>query len=455
MKKILRKVRRAVGKLSAMQVIVVVFAAIVLTGTLLLMLPVSSRTGERTSFLTALFTATSCTCVTGLSLVDTLTYWSGFGQAVILILIQIGGLGFMTIMMLFFFAIHRKIGLKERMLLAQSFGLERLSGIVKMARKVLLRTLLIEGAGALILTICFMRTMAVPRALWCGIFHAVSAFCNAGFDILGAVEAGGSLVPYVADPVVNVTLMILIVSGGLGFFVWEDIATCKKPRDLTVYTKLVLTISAVLIFGGAALFAILEWNNPATLGAMPVGERFLAALFQSVTTRTAGFYTIAQGSMTDASIAVTDILMFIGGGSGSTAGGAKMVSVGVLLLSVVATARGRSGVTAFHRTIGAEQIKNAVAVVAVMFITALAAAIFVSASNGFPMQACLYETISALATVGLTTGITAQLNVISQIILIILMFFGRVGIMTISLGFLLSDGARERYRYAETKVLIG
>lgn len=450
-----RRLRRRIEALSAMQIIVMVFLAIIFSGALLLMLPAASVDGHSAPFMTALFTATSCTCVTGLSLVDTFAQWSAFGQAVMLCLIQIGGLGFMTILSLFFFVMRRKIGLKERLVIAQSFGTEKLSGIVRMVKKVLLRTLVIEVCGAVVLTIRFLADMPVGRAVWCGVFHAVSAFCNAGFDILGAVEQGGSMMPYATDPVVSITLMVLIVVGGLGFFVWEDVLHGKRPSRLCVYTKLVLVISFLLIFVGAGLYAVLEWNNPDTLGAMSVGEKILAAFFQSVTVRTAGFYTIAQGSLTDASVALTDVLMFIGGGSGSTAGGAKMVTVGVLLLSVFATARGRSAVTVFRRTIRGKQIADAVAVVVMMFLLALTAGTVLSAINGIPMQDCLYETISAIATVGLTTGITAQLNVISQLILIVLMFFGRVGIMTISLGFMIGDNTRERYHFADTNILIG
>ena len=452
---LLRRLHKSLERFSAMQIITLVFLGIILAGTVLLMLPFASKSGDSAGFLTAFFTATSCTCVTGLALVDTFTHWSGFGQGVMLLLIQIGGLGFMTIMMIFFFALHRRISLKERIVIAQSFGMDKLSGIVKMVRKVLCRTFVIEGMGALILTVRFLFQMPVGRAVWCGIFHAISAFCNAGFDILGAVEQGGSLVPYVSDPIVNLTLMALIVVGGLGFFVWEDILANRRFRRLSVYSRLVLTISSILIFGGAALFAVLEWNNPATIGMMSVEEKLLAALFQSVTTRTAGFYTVPQGALTDAALAVTDLFMFIGGGSGSTAGGAKMVTIGVLILSVLATARGRSRVTVFRRTISAEQVKNAVAVTVMMFMVVFVTGLFLSLSNALPFRACFYETVSALATVGLTTGITTQLNVVSQLILTVLMFFGRVGIMTISLGFLVSDDVQERYRYADTKVLIG
>lgn len=455
LRRIWLRLRRTIGSFTPMQIIVLVFLAIILTGGLLLTLPISSKSGVPTPFLTALFTATSCTCVTGLALVDTFTHWSTFGQVVMLLLIQIGGLGFMTIVTLFFFAVHRRIGLKERLVMAQSLGLEGLNGVVKMVKLVLLRTLIVEGTGAVLLTLRFCFQMPFGKALWWGVFHSVSAFCNAGFDIMGAVEAGGSLVTYVGDPVVNLVLMALITLGGLGFFVWDDILKHKRFKRLAVHTRLVLVISGVLTLGGAVLFALLEWNNPGTLGGLPVGQKLLAALFQSVTTRTAGFYTIAQGALTDASLVLTDVLMLIGGSSGSTAGGVKTVTVAVLLLSIIATARGRSRVTVFHRTINHKQISDAVSVVGMALIVAFGGAMFLSVSNGLPFMNCIYETISAIATVGLTTGITPSLNAVSQIIIIVMMFFGRVGIMTISLGFLLSDRAEERYRFAETKVLIG
>lgn len=454
-RRLLLRLRRLLGSFSPMQIIVLVFLLIIIVGSLLLMLPVSSRQGTVTPFLTALFTATSATCVTGLSLVDTFTHWSSFGHVVILLLIQVGGLGFMSIATLFFFVVHRRIGLKQRLVMAQSLGMDSLSGIVAMVRRVLFRTLVVEGVGALLLTIRFCMEMPFGKALWWGIFHAVSAFCNAGFDIMGAVEAGGSLVEWVGDPMVNLVLVALITLSGLGFFVWDDLLKNRRFRRLSVHSRLVLLISGCLLLGGAVLFALLEWKNPATLGKLSVGEKLLAALFQSVTTRTAGFYTVPQGELTGASIAVTDFLMFIGGSSGSTAGGVKTVTMGVLLLSVLATARGKSRVTVFHRTISPAQISNAVSVVGLVFLAAFGSGLFLSVANGLSFRDCLYEAISAIATVGLSTGITPLLGPVSKVLLIVLMFFGRVGVMTISLGFLLSDQAEERYHYAETKVMIG
>jgi len=454
-KNLLLRIRRLLARFSPMQITALTFLLIILAGAILLTLPAASRDRQSVPFLTALFTATSCTCVTGLALVDTFTQWSMFGQVVMLLLIQIGGLGFMTIVSLFFFALDRKIGLKQRILMAQSLGLNDLNGIVKMVRKVLVRTLIVEGVGAILLFIRFLFQMPVGQALWWGVFHSISAFCNAGFDIMGAVEQGGSLVLYVGDPVVNVVLFALITLSGLGFFVWDDILTNRTFQKFSVYTRLVLVISAILTLGGAVLFALLEWNNPATLGCLPVGEKLLAAMFQSITTRTAGFYTIPQGALTGSSMALTDVLMLIGGSSGSTAGGMKTVTVGVLVLSVLSTARGRSRLTVFNRTIHPRQISDAVCVVGMVFGLAMICGMFLSVSNGLAFDVCLYEAISAIATVGLSTGITPALNTISHLVLIVLMFFGRVGIMTISLGFLVSDRAKERYHYAETKVLIG
>ena len=438
-----------------MQMIVLTFMAIILLGGLLLSLPISSRSGQWTSYLSSVFTATSATCVTGLTLFDTYTYWTGFGQAVILILIQVGGLGFMTIASLFFLLANRRIGLRQRVLMAQSLGIDQLSGIVKLVHHVLVRTAIVEGVGALILTIRFSLLVPFDRALWWGVFHSVSAFCNAGFDVVGAVEVGGSLIPFVGDWVVNLTIMALITVGGLGFFVWEDVLSKRSFRKTTVYTKMVLIISATLALGGGAVIALLEWNNPATLGNLPAAEKCLAALFQSVTSRTAGFYSIPQGTLRDATKTITDVLMFIGGSSGSTAGGVKTATMGVLVLAVIAAARGRSRVTVFHRTISAQQVSDAVAVTSMVFGLALSASLVLSATNGLPMIDCLFETISAIATVGLSTGITPLLNEISQILLIILMYFGRVGVMTVSLGFLFSNAAEERYKYADTKVMIG
>lgn len=449
--------RRATRRrqMSAPRIIVLVFAGIILAGTALLALPVSSRSGEGCGFLAALFTATSATCVTGLSVADTYTQWSGFGQAVILLLIQIGGLGFMTIVSVFFFVLRAKIGLRSRVLLSQSFGMDNVDGVVRLARHVLTGTALFELTGALVLTLRFAVDQPLGVAVRWGVFHAVSAFCNAGFDLLGRLCPGGSLSPYAADPVVNFTVMLLIIVGGIGFFVWEDLLQSRSWRRLSVYSKLVLVSTGVLIVGGAAVFALLEWNNPATLGTLPVGEKILAALFQSVTIRTAGFATISQGSLTEASKAVTSVWMLIGGSSGSTAGGMKTVTVCIAVVSALAMLRGKTRVNLFKRTVSNRQVLNAFSIVLLMTGLAIFGAVCLSAGSGVSFLDAVYETSSAIGTVGLTTGITPGLPVGGKLLLIAYMFFGRIGIMTIGVGFLLGDREDGRYHYAATRLLIG
>ena len=437
------------------RLIVLVFLFIILLGAGLLCLPAASRSGEPTPFLTSLFTATSATCVTGLIRVDTGTHWAMFGQVVILLLIQIGGLGFMTIACLFFFALRRKIGLRERMVLAQALGSDSYSGIVSLVRNILRGTAAVEGVGALILFFRFLPEFGFGRALWYGVFHSVSAFCNAGFDVLADVDAGGSLCRYATDPVVNFTIMALIIIGGLGFAVWGDIRHHRRFSRLSVYSRLVVIITTVLIFGGAGVFAALEWNNPNTIGDLTVPQKLMAALFQSVTLRTAGFATFDQNALSDVSKAASDLLMLVGGSSGSTAGGVKTATVGVILLSAWSTARGRTSVHVMKRRIPRQAVENASALfILVLLLSGLGAA-FLSIADHVSLENALYETISALCTVGLTTGITSSLGTASQIILIVLMFFGRLGIMTISVGFMAADRAEERVSYAETKIMIG
>lgn len=451
-----RKKKNHSWKLSSTQSIAVVFAAIILVGTVLLSLPVASRSGESAGILTALFTATSSTCVTGLILVDTWTQWSGFGQVVLLCLIEVGGLGFMSLASLVIFAFKKKLGLRQRMLMAQALSINEMADVVRLQKWVLLGSLTIQLTGALIL---FFRFLSLDLGLWqslkWGVFHAVSAFCNAGFDIVGNVAPGASMIVFNQDPVVMITLMALIVLGGLGFFVWEEIATRWRFKKFSVYTKLVLITSGVLIFGGALLIALLEWNNPGTLGAMDTPHKILNAFFQAVTVRTAGFAGVDQAALTEGGKALSIVLMLIGGASGSTAGGLKMVTVVVMLLFVITRARGRSTVTVFKRTVPHEKIMDAATIIALVVSLAVAGAIFIVATCPVSFIDALFETASALATVGLTAGVTPGLNVAAKLMIIVFMYFGRVGILTISLGFLEGDKAQSRYHYANTNLLIG
>lgn len=450
-----KKVRRRKVSMSATKLVALCFLGIILLGTGLLMLPVSSRSGEPCQFLPALFTATSATCVTGLTPFDTWTQWSGFGQGVLLCLIELGGLGFMSAATLVIFLFRRKVGLRQRMLIAQALSLNEMDGVVRLQRMVIFGSLGFEAAGALILTLWFWPQYGFVRALRWGVFHSISAFCNAGFDIFGSMEPGSSLLLFQNDPVVLLTLGALVVLGGLGFLVWQDIAEKRSWKKLSVYSRLVLLATASLIGTGWFFICLLEWNNPETLGGLSVGSKLLGGLFQSITLRTAGFDAINQAGLTQGGKAVSMVLMLIGGSSGSTAGGLKTVTFLVVLLFIWARARGRSNVSAFCRTIPQEQALNAMTISLMMVLLSVLGGIFVCATSPVSFTDGLFEAISALATVGLTAGATGLLSVPAKILIIIFMYFGRVGVLTISLGFLMGNQAVERFRYAETSLLIG
>lgn len=441
--------------LSPTKIIAITFAAIILTGALLLTLPVASRNGISCGFRPALFTATSATCVTGLVLYDTWSQWSGFGQIVIISLIEIGGLGFMSAASLVFFLFRRKVGLKQRMVMAQALSLTDMEGVVRLQKLVLVGSLSIQGIGALILFLRFLPEYGLWTAAKWGVFHAISAFCNAGFDIFGCITPGASLIEFNSDPVVILTLGALVVVGGLGFLVWEELVTIRKFKNFSVYTRLVLIMTASLLLLGMILYCLLEWNNPGTLGSMGVGDKLLNGLFQSITVRTAGFASIDQALLTDASKGVSMLLMLIGGSSGSTAGGVKTVTMVVLMLFLWTRARGRETVSVFKRTIPAKQVLDAMTIVAIVAGLAMFGAVFISATSPVSFVDAAFESVSALATVGITAGVTTALSIPAQLLIIVYMYFGRVGVLTISLGFLMGDRAEERFRYANTNLLIG
>ena len=449
-----RWLNRKLTRLSTTRLIALAFAAIILTGTLLLMTPAASRSGVSCSFRGALFTATSATCVTGLTLFDTWSQWSAFGQGVILALIEIGGLGFMSAASIFVFVLRRRVGMKQRLVMAQSLSVDDMSSVVDLQKVVLKGSLSIQAIGAVILFLRFWPEVGVTRAAWWGVFHSISAFCNAGFDIMGVFHPGSSVMPYNTDYIVCLTLMALVVLGGLGFFVWEEVARVRRFQKLSVYTKLVLIITGSLLLFGTVSFAILEWDNPATLGGMSWHHKLLNAAFQSVTVRTAGFIAVDQAALTEAGKAVSIVLMLIGGSSGSTAGGMKTVTILVMILFLAARARGRETVTVFKKTIPNSQVLDALTIASVMIGLAVFGGVFISATSGFSFTDALYESASAIATVGLSAAGTANMSVLSQYLIIVYMYFGRVGVLTIALGFL-EDKKAERYRYAETKLMIG
>ncbi len=444
-------------RLSTTQIIALTFAGIVLLGTALLSLPLASRNGETCGFLPALFTATSATCVTGLTLFDTWSQWSGFGQTVILLLIEIGGLGFMSAASLVIFLFRRKVGLKQRMVMAQAMSLNDMHGVVRLQRIVIFGSLSIQLIGAVVLCLAFLPDYGFRQAAIWGVFHAVSAFCNAGFDIFGSVAPGQSLITFNDDPVVLITLIMLITIGGLGFFVWEELARVRSFKKFSVYTKLVLIATIAIITIGTGLVLLLEWSNPSTLGDMSLGQKILNACFQTVTLRTAGFAAIDQGALSDGAKAVSMVIMLIGGSSGSTAGGLKTVTFVVLVLFVWAKARDKSSVHLFHRTIPANKATDAMTIFFIMVTLAFFGGFFITATANTAISFTdgLYEAVSALATVGLTAGLTPTLGIPAQVLLIAFMYFGRVGVLTISLGFLMGNKAEDRFRYADANLLIG
>lgn len=437
----------------ATRVIVSSFGAIILAGTLLLLLPAASAAGESCGLMTALFTATSATCVTGLVLVDTLTAWSPFGQAVILVMIQLGGLGFMTLIFCIGLMLRRTPSLSQRLLMVSAFNLNDMSDTARVVRHALRTTFLMEGAGAVILALCF-----APRhgwgAIWKGIFISVSAFCNAGFDLLGP-EGIGSLSSYSGNPVVLLTVSVLVVCGGLGFFVWEELLQKRSFRRLTLYSKMVIIVTGALLAGGAVYFFCTEFSNEGTLGAMPVWGRAVNALFQSVTLRTAGFAAIDQGAMSDVSKVMAILFMLVGGSSGSTAGGIKTVTVCVLLLALRASLRGKAQVTVRGRAIPLQKVLAALTLVLVVGGLFVISSMAIAIADGVPYLSAAFEAASAIATVGLSTGITAGLSTFSHLLLIALMYLGRVGVLSFSIAFLTRSGGDSKISYPETNVVIG
>lgn len=420
-------------RLSPNQIIALGFLSIILAGALLLMLPFANRGGQGLSFLDSLFTATSATCVTGLVVADTWTQFNLLGQLILLVLIQVGGLGYMTMVLMASMLLGRKIGLRQRGLMAESVSAERLSDAVALLRYILIGTAAIEGAGALLLALRFVPELGVSQGLWYALFHSVSAFCNAGFDLMGFREPYSSLTHYVHDPLVNLTACALVLLGGLGFLVWRDVwEKGFHLRRYTLHSKLILTATAVLTLGGTALFWLAERNN--LLAGMSGAQQALCALFQAVSPRTAGFNTVDLASLTSAGGLLTITLMFIGAGPGSTGGGVKITTVVVCLLTLASYIRGRREVGAFNRRLDESQIHRAAAGVTLYMTLALSGGFLLLATQNFPLQDALFEVFSAMSTVGLSTGITRALSPFNRALLIVMMFCGRIGSLTMMMA---------------------
>lgn len=420
--------------LTQTQYIAVGFLVLILTGTFLLMLPFSSRDGISVNFLDALFTSTSASCVTGLVVRDTWTQWSLFGQIVILGLIQIGGLGFVTVGVWISIILRRQIGLRQRGLMQESSSALQIGGIVVLTKKIIIGTAIFEGVGALLLAIRFIPQYGFLKGIYYGVFHSISAFCNAGFDLMGHQTQYNSLVNYSGDWLVNLVIMLLIVIGGIGFIVWDDLSrNGLHVRKYMLQTKIVLFTTFILVFGGAILFALLERNN--LFADLSVGGTIWASLFNSVTARTAGFNTTDSAAMTDGSKLVMLILMFIGGSPGSTAGGVKTTSIIVLFIYVKALMGRTYSVNVFGRRLENGAVERAAAITTINMTLALGAAILILLIQPFAMGDILFETFSAISTVGISTGITRDLLPLSRVIVIFLMYCGRLGSMSFALAF--------------------
>lgn len=437
------------------QIIILSFAAVILIGALLLMLPLSTASGEVTSFMNALFTSTSAVCVTGLVVVDTGTYWSVFGKTVILLLIQIGGLGFMTMTTSVAIILGKKIGLRNRMIMQEALNQFSISGVIRLTKYVVMATMAIEFIGALLLSTRFIPLYGLKNGLFYAVFHAVSAFCNAGFDIFGNFS---SLTAFAKDPIVNLVVMALIISGGLGFAVIADIFSGKTFRKFSLHAKLVLTMTGALIIAGFITIFVLEYSNPETIGSYTFGEKIIASLFHAVTPRTAGFNTLDLSKFTMASRLITMLLMFIGGSPGSTAGGLKTTTFGLMILSIVSVVRNSDEINFAHRRISRAVVNKALAVIFISTFWIMSMTFFLTvAESSHSFEAILFESISAFGTVGLSMGITPTLTLAGKIIITIMMFFGRLGPLTIviALNKRASHSKRDLVRYPEGKIIVG
>ena len=442
-----------IRQLSYVQTIALGFLTVIAAGTILLMLPAASQNGEATGLVTALFTSVSASCVTGLVLVDTATYWSGFGQAVILLLIQLGGLGFMTIATLFSRLLRRRMSLRERGVMAESINTIRVGRILEITYTIGLGTLIFELSGAVLLAMRFIPEFGFGQGLWYSVFHSVSAFCNAGFDLMGVKEPFSSLVSYSDDALVSITIMLLIILGGIGFLVWDDIRQKGlKWRRYDLQTKLVIVTTFALVFGGALLFFVIERNR--MNADMPLGEQVLVSFFSAVTPRTAGFNSVDTASLSDASKLLTVILMFIGGSPGSTAGGIKTTTVAVAFVFLFSGIRGRRGAYVFGRRIPDDAMKRSGMIVSTNLMLALFGALVLCGTQSLPLSDVLIEVFSAIGTVGMSTGITRELSTLSALVVALLMYLGRVGSVSFAMA-LLERRMDPPVTYPEEQVTVG
>ncbi len=439
----MKKHREHKWALSTTQIIVLGFLAAIVIGGILLSLPVASANGQSVPFIDAMFTSTTSVCVTGLVVVNTYEQWSRFGQAVILLLIQCGGLGIVTFTTSFMLLLGRKVTLRDRLLLQDAYNLNTLTGLVKFTKKVISGTLIVEGIGAILYMFTFVPQFGFRKGIWISVFNSVSAFCNAGIDIIGS----DSLAPYVTNVSVNLITMTLIIMGGIGFIVWWDIlhviGRVKKKEvpvgacfnRLTLHTKIVLTMTLCLIVGGALLILILEYTNPETIGGLNFGEKVMASTFESVSTRTAGFLTFSQKAMRDSTALICMILMFIGGSPVGTAGGVKTSTFALVIIAAMSAIKGSEHGTAFRRRLHNRTMRKALAVILISLLAVITSTILLSTFCGGELTDVMFETFSAIATAGLTRDYTSTMNTVGKVIVIICMYLGRIGPISMAIIF--------------------
>lgn len=440
------------SKLNEVQVLAIGFALVILIGGIILSLPISSVDGTYTSFLDSLFTSTSAVCVTGLVTVDTGTHWNNFGKIVIMLLIEIGGLGFMSLTIFIAILLGKKITLKDRLIMQEAMNTFNIQGLVKMVQYVLGFTFIVQVSGAILLATQFIPQFGWKTGMFYSIFHSVSAFCNAGFDLFGNYD---SLVNYSSNAVVLLTIGGLIIIGGLGFTVSLEIFNYRKARRLSTHSKMVIFITLFLIIFGAIFIFLVEYKNPVTLANMNFRDKVLNAFFASVTPRTAGFNSISTDGMTMAGKLMTIILMFIGGASGSTAGGLKVTTFGVLAFTLISALKGRDDTEAFGRRFSKETVYKAFTLLCISMMLVLTTTIILTITEPDKLFInLLYEATSAFATVGLTAGVTQSIGSISKVVLIITMYLGRVGALTVILA-VINKKKKNRIKYPEAKILIG
>lgn len=446
-------------KFTTTHIILLSFLLAILVGAVLLMLPISSAAGQATPFVDALFTATTATCVTGLVVVPTAVAWSVFGQIVILILIQLGGLGIITVLAGLALVLHRKIRISDSLLLQDAFNLNTLSGLGAFVKKVILGTLIVEGIGALLYMTVFVPEFGA-KGIWVSVFTSVSAFCNAGIDIIKL----NSLCDYATNPMINAVTCMLIVLGGLGYIVWWDILRVLREkktkkgsawRRLTLHSKIAITATTVLIASGAVLFFLFEYSNPATMGNMSVWNKIQASVFQSVTTRTAGFFTVPQENLTNASSILSLLLMFIGGSPVGTAGGIKTVTFVVLFASALAAIKQRNDAVIFHRTLSKQAVTKATGVACMSFSIMFLSTILLAAVTDASAMDIAYETVSATATVGLSRNLTGSLNMAGKWIIIATMYLGRIGPISLAFAFNLKKQSLNTIKYPAEDISVG